>query len=416
VKRPRRRGLILILLVAAAVGCAAGDAASTVPGAASDVRLLASELERIHPNPYHQISRAEFGRQVDELAARADSLDRDELVVGLMRLLGLLGERDGHSGIYTLHEHPRPLHLFALRVYWFSDGLALVDGDGLDGERGSKLVAIEHVPIEDVVARVAPLVTRDNEWSRRERIPYYLVCAEVLHGLGIGTGGRATFTFESARGRRDVELQPVSAAQYAGRFPFFWQPPAPPAGAPTPLWVRHRSRAQAVATVQRGRFVYVAYNSTFDSVELAARVVRLARKPAFRRVILDLRQNGGGNNSKYAALLNALTNRYVVRRSRPVVLTGRTTFSAAGNFVADIERFTRARLVGEPPGGSPNQWGDFAPVLLPNVGLEALVASTYVGRPDDVRAAIEPHVRVELSTADWLAGRDPAFATALRVR
>jgi C-terminal processing protease CtpA/Prc len=170
--------------------------------------------------------------------------------------------------------------------------------------------------------------------------------------------------------------------------------------------------------MQRGRFVYVAYNSTYDSVDLAARIVRLARKPAFRRVILDLRQNGGGNNSKYAPLLNALTNRFVVRRSRPVVLTGRTTFSAAGNFVADIERFTRARLVGEPPGGSPNQWGDFAPVVLPNVGLEAVVATTYVqsGRPDDVRAAIEPHVRVELSTADWLAGRDPALTTALTVR
>ena len=37
------------------------------------------------------------------------------------------------------------------------------------------------------------------------------------------------------------------------------------------------------------------------------------------------------------------------------MLTGRTTFSAAGNFVAEVERFTRARLIGEPPGGSPNQ-------------------------------------------------------------
>jgi hypothetical protein len=58
-----------------------------------------------------------------------------------------------------------------------------------------------------------------------------------------------------------------------------------------------------------------------------------------------------------------------VRRSRPVVLTGRTTFSAAGNFVAEVERFTRARLIGEPPGGSANQWADFAPVTLPDVGL-----------------------------------------------
>jgi hypothetical protein len=412
-KRPRRRGLILILLVAAVV-VAATSGAATVPGAASDVRLLASELERIHPNPYHETSRDEFRRQVDALAARAASLDRDQFVVELMRLVALLGERDGHSGIYTLTAHPQPLHLYPLRVYWFSDGLAVVGG----AEPGSKLVAIEGVPIDEVVSRVRPLITRDNDWSRRERVPYYLTCVEVLHGLGITDGGPATFTVASANGRRDIELAPVPAAQYASRFPFYWQPPAPPAGTRKPLWVRHRAKPQAVATLQRGRFVYVAYNSTYDSADLAARVIGLARKPSFRRVILDLRQNGGGNNAKYSPLLNALANRFVVRRMRPVVLTGRTTFSAAGNFVADIERFTRARLVGEPPGGAPNQWGDFAPVVLPNVGLQAFVATTYVqsGRPDDTRAAIEPHVRVELSSADWLAGRDPALTMALRVR
>jgi Peptidase family S41 len=105
-----------------------------------------------------------------------------------------------------------------------------------------------------------------------------------------------------------------------------------------------------------------------------------------------------------------------VRRSRPVVLTGRTTFSAAGNFVAGVKQFTRARLVGEPPGGAANQWCDYAPVVLPTVGLEALVATVYIerGRDGDTSPTIEPHVRVELSSADWLRGRDPVLAASLR--
>jgi hypothetical protein len=74
------------------------------------------------------------------------------------------------------------------------------------------------------------------------------------------------------------------------------------------------------------------------------------------------------------------------------------------------------RLIGEPPGGSPSQWGDFAPFVLPNVGLEVLVATQYIerGRDGDTRAALEPHLRVELSSVDWLAGRDPVLAAALR--
>ena len=141
-----------------------------------------------------------------------------------------------------------------------------------------------------------------------------------------------------------------------------------------------------------------------------------ARKPKVRRVIVDLRLNGGGNNTTYGSLLQALNNRWVVRRTRPVVLTSRTTFSAAGNFVAEAKQFTRARIVGEPPGGSGNQWGDFAPVTLPNLGLELLVATVYIerGRTGDTSAVTEPHLRVQASTADWLAGRDPALQAALR--
>lgn len=403
---------MLVLLVVAAVGCAAGSAQQGVPGAEADVRLFAAELERIHPNPYHATPRDEYARRVDELAARADSLNRDQLVVELMRLLALLGERDGHSGIYTLHTHPQPLHLYPLRTYWFSDGLFVVGGD----EPGAKLVAIDGVPIADIVARVRPLITRDNEWSFRERVPYYLVCAEVLRGLGIATGEQVTFTLESAAGRRDVELDALPAASYTARFPYYWQPPAAPPGVRNPLWVRYRGTPQALTTLQRGRYVYVAYTHTGDAWDLAERIKRLARKPAFRRLIVDVRQNGGGDNSRYFPLLDALASKVVNRRSRPVLLTGRTTFSAAGNFAADVEESTRARLIGEPPGGSPSQWGDFAPFVLPKVGLEVVVATQYVerGRDGDTSPALEPHVRVELSSADWLAGRDPVLQAALR--
>ena len=406
------RGTFVLLLLAAAVGCAAGSETSAVPGAERDVRLLMSELERIHPDPYHATPRDEFRRRADDLAARAGSLERHELVVELMRLLALLGERDGHSGIYPFHQHPRTLHEYPVRLYWFSDGLAVVGGE----RPGAKLVAIEGVGIDELVARVRPLITRDNDWSLRERMPYWLLCSEVLHGLGVTDGGRATFTFELAGERWDTELAPIPGAEYARRFPFSWQPPAPPPGVRQPIWVRYRDTPQAVTTLQRGRFVYAAYTVTQDPRPIVERILRLARRPAFRRLIVDVRQNGGGNNTTYYPLLDALKNKAVNRRSRPVVLTGRTTFSAAGNFVAEVARFTRARLVGEPPGGSASQWGDFAPVTLPNVGLEVMVATVYVerGRDGETSPAIEPHLRVEASSADWLAGRDPVLQAALR--
>ena len=85
-----------------------------------------------------------------------------------------------------------------------------------------KLVAIESVPIDEVVARVRPLITRDNEWSFRERVPYYLVCAEVLRGRN--HSANAYVHAAVGGGSRDVALAPIAASSYTARFPYYWQP------------------------------------------------------------------------------------------------------------------------------------------------------------------------------------------------
>ncbi len=105
-----------------------------------------------------------------------------------------------------------------------------------------------------------------------------------------------------------------------------------------------------------------------------------------RRVIVDVRLNGGGDNTSYSPLIDALRSRAVNRRGRLVLLTGRVTFSAGGNFVAEVEAFTRARIVGEAAGGSPHNYGDSEQVELETLGWTVHVPPQYVevlGRPDE---------------------------------
>jgi C-terminal processing protease CtpA/Prc len=131
-------------------------------------------------------------------------------------------------------------------------------------------------------------------------------------------------------------------------------------------------------------------------------------------VILDLRHNPGGNNYTYAPLLETL--RRLPRRVQLLVLVGRTTFSAAQNLTADLERLARPRFIGEPTGGSPNLYGDPSTRQLPATGWNTHVATIYwqKSRPDDRRIALEPHVRVRYTAADFFAGRDPVLRRALR--
>ncbi len=176
------------------------------------------------------------------------------------------------------------------------------------------------------------------------------------------------------------------------------------------------SEEQYVRTIDEGRALYVGYHHTFEPTDaLAERILAAGRNPEIRRVIVDVRMNGGGNNQTYRPLLRALATPAVARKA--YLLQGRVTFSAAGNFVTEVDLQTKAKIVGEPSGGAPNQWGDNELVELPRAGLTVRVASSYwvFGRgPKDARVAVRPDIPVTMTAADFFAGRDPVLERALR--
>jgi C-terminal processing protease CtpA/Prc len=153
------------------------------------------------------------------------------------------------------------------------------------------------------------------------------------------------------------------------------------------------------------------------SQALVDRVTKLSRGPQVKRVIVDLRLNGGGDNTTYGSLLSALTDSSVNRKGRLFVLIGRATFSAAANFAADVDRLTKATFIGEPTGGFVRGYGDTVSVLLPKSGINVRIAARYwdFGKgARDRRLAVNPDRKVKVTIADFLAGRDPVLAAALR--
>ena len=408
----------VLLLGMACTSSAAQPAAD--PAAAADVRMLASEMERIHPNLFHSVSQAEFRRAVDDLVGRLPGLERDQLLVEVLRIVAMTGERDGHMGLFPLMNHARPLHLAPIRVWAFPEGMFVVASPEQPGLVGSRLVAIEGKPVDEVAELVRPLVTRDNESSLILRLPEFMITGEILHGLGIASSAADVgLTLERANGERvDVRLPTLAGPAYWDLIQHVWAPPPPP-GVATPLWLRNGHKSQWFAKLQRGRVVYAAYSHTMEPTgRFATALLKRARAPKVRRVVVDVRLNGGGDNTTYYPLLNVLRSRVVGKPGRLVLLTGRVTFSAAGNFVGEVEATTKARIVGEAAGGSPHNYGDAVDVVLPALGWTVHVPPQYVevlGR-DDQRVAIEPDVPVQIGAADHFAGRDPVLARAISLR
>lgn len=388
---------------------------------ADDVLELGRSIEQIHPDPFRSVSRQRFESEVDALAQRAPSLSRNELLVGVLRLIALLGPRNGHTGLFPGDPaHTRELRLYPLRLYDFADGLYVVDAVDTSLVR-SRLVAINGMPVGKVLDLVEPLVPRDNDSNLRGLGPHFALTAEVLDGLGIADGDSATFTLARPDGKQvDVPLAALGAARYIARFadPLYGHYPSILPRAARPLYLAGSAKPMWVRTLAGGKAVYFGYNTVRSPTSTLLRTLeRLARAPSTKRVIVDVRLNGGGDNTTYGSLTTLFGSRAVNKRGKLYLLTGRATFSAAANFAAEIDRGTRAIIVGEPTGGGVETYGDTDPVVLPTTGWTVYIATRYHERkkgPNDLRLAVGPDVPVDLTSAQYFAGRDPVLQRALR--
>lgn len=422
-----RRLILVTLLVSALTACSQDDTQPTpVSGRSSgsnagtakptasqgtrspdwrrDLKALMAGIVTTHPNPWWRESRATFVARSHLLQHRLPHMTRNEAAVAIMELTAHL---DGHTSVW-----PTDLgfHYYPLQFYEFADGVRVTRAPGTPNAVGARLVAIGHTPVSAVMRRITRVVNYDNRWSRRSYRPLFLVTAEVLAARGVVAGEhRATFVVERDDGTR-LRLSPARRGwngyqREVGWFPVGLGP------VPGMVGLSHLRQAIWARRLSTGA-LYIGYHEISNPAGVLPVVRRAIRDPARPRVVLDLRYNGGGDNTTYGQLLSALQSRRL--HGRLFVLVGRETFSAATNLAAQLERSTAATFVGEPTGGRPNLYGDVRSVLLPTSGLTVHVSSRYwpFGGPHDRRAAIPVDLAVPLTWSDLARRRDAALIAA----
>ena len=97
------------------------------------------------------------------------------------------------------------------------------------------------------------------------------------------------------------------------------------------------------------------------------------------------------------------------------MLIGGKTFSAASQFIADLEQSLPVTFVGEMSGSGPTHVGEDNMILLPNSRTKILAASRLFVRSfsDDYRSGIAPHIQVVQRFSDLQNGRVTVLEAAL---
>lgn len=407
--------LLLSLLYASLPRLGAVSAASRDKKWRKDLKVLRKNLPGMHPNLFFKLTPDAFNQAVDELDSAIPSLQDHEIIVGMTRIVAMVG--DSHTRL-DWEQTATAFRAFPLRLWWFSDGL-YVTATTADYQRalGAKLVRIGDADIEQAFAAVSSLIPHENEQWLKARSPDYLVVPEILNALKILPDmERGHFVFEEAGGGQFA----IDFAPLAKGTPIAWLQWPDASVVTTPLYRKKPGDYYWFEYLADSQTFYLKYNLCAEMATLpvdtfAQQLTSFVNSHAVARFVIDLRDNPGGSTEILYRIVAVLNNRPdLTRRGHFFVIVGRRTFSSAVLNAVVIKGSSEALFFGEPTGGKPNSYGEVQRIFLPKTGLEATCSTRLFKVVEGDPPSFNPDINVEISSADYLSGRDTVLEEILK--
>lgn len=136
------------------------------------------------------------------------------------------------------------------------------------------------------------------------------------------------------------------------------------------------------------------------------------------KLVIDLRQNNGGNGVLILPFLNQIIKRdHINREGSLFVISGKRTYSAAPVFMNELAVHTNVRFIGEPDGcGSDLFSNNRLAGRLPHSGFPLWIARLHFTSrwPGNNTEYFVPHFPAPISSQDYFNGHDPALEMALK--
>jgi hypothetical protein len=159
------------------------------------------------------------------------------------------------------------------------------------------------------------------------------------------------------------------------------------------------------------RAVYCAWHSYQGLDARAKEIFALIDRVHPAKLIFDMRDNGGGDNTVgYAQIVQPIAVRADINaRGDLYVLIGKFTFSAAMNNAAQFQDQTHAILAGETIGEKPNSYQEPRQFRLPNSHLVVRASTLWYQFRKHGENAVRPDREIIPTWDDLKNGRNPVL-------
>jgi hypothetical protein len=359
---------------------------------------MSEQLPLRHVNMFRFTTPAAFTREAARLDSAIPQLSDLQIRLRFVRLTSMV--RDEHTGVVAL---PQPTVRLPFDILWMDDGPYIVGATARFHELlGTRIVAIDEHPMSAIADTLRAYIPHESEIGFRRQAEHALVFPEVLHGLGYARDtARVTLEVAGPNGvRTQVETPAVSLADYT--------PEARPAGEPA---YRQRPGEKYWFTLLADGVLFIKYNECRDAVAyhtMSDSIARVLDTSRVTHVVVDLRDNGGGDDDVIAPLLAVLeAHATLVRTMRVFAIMGRSTASSGLSAAHDLRDRAGATLVGEAAG--PNRFGNVRTFRLPYSGMLVRYATKEHQADAGPAPTLQPDVVIPPTPDEVVEGRDVAL-------
>jgi len=371
-----------------------------------DIDFYKTKLEQNHIDLYNTISKVEFEKEIQQIKSTLNKKSDVEVIIDLMRLTRKIG--DGHTafslrGVET--------HLFPIEIYKVNGKWRVIKTTNKHKNLlGRILTGIDGKPINKIIKEVSETAQYvENEQSEIIRTGEYLMISELLFGLQLTNNEfKAKFSFLDDNNRASkVWLNAINNKNYYESTDFqTYNIIIPEIQKPADskhdyLWF---------SSIKDIKGIYIKFESypSFEEMEkFGESVLKYINDNNIKKVVIDLRNNGGGDffvGTFLAYYLNLADS--IDWKSGVYVLTDKVTFSAGTSNASQFRQILNAKIIGEPTGSNANGYQDMGQFTLPNSGMIVTYSKRLFRFQDKITQGVQPDVLIEYDWESYSKGID----------
>lgn len=395
----------------------------------ADVTFYSDRMKQFHYDLFRNINEEDWDAKVLGLKNSVKELNDEEIIVGLMELSKLAG--DGHTVVVPPVSDKFKFKMSPFLTYIFDDGIYILEAQkNYEHLLGSRITAINDMPIDTVLKRIQSIIPSDNEFGKKWLQPLVLNIPQLLYGLKI-IDGKTEYSISFDKNDKSKTAKIKCENDLTGDFLESWlygfhelegwskmkqlKIPSSQTNKEKPYWFEYLPESQIVI------FYYnqVQTDENENETDFIKRLNTFIETNPVKALIIDLRSNEGGDNTIYRPILNGIiSNNKINKEGKLFALIGRRTFSAGMCFATELEKSTNATFIGEPTGSSPNFVGESGGVFqLPYSGIYANASNLYWQNSFafDNRKYIVPQIYIPMTFKNYAEGIDKSLELIMEI-